>query len=936
MAETVREMVVRMTMDAGNFKKAASDINGQIRNLNRELRGMGDGVDGSKLQEKLSLQQSAVKNLENAVAAARLTLNKSLGTDTELAAAKDLANLESRLERAKQEALNTELQLRQLDGVRLQNLGQSITNIGEGLVRFGRKFSLYIGGPLAMLGGKAYKSALSYENVMTDLGIATETTGEELEAINETVLELSENIPFTYQELGGLMATLARAGVPADDLERVTRIVAGLGKTTDVSSEESAAAMIKFMNVMGMPLSQIENFASALIGLGNEGVSTGTEIFEMGQKIAPIAKLAGMTGVEVLAMASAFSSMGISAEAGGTSAGKMITMLQMAAETGEGLEDLSRMMGLTEQQFKTMWNEDKSDTIINFFDALSKGGADGNQTVLALLQDLGVSEVRLRNLMASAASNPDMFREMVGIGQKAWDENKAFAEGTEKAYSTIESKQDIALNKMENTLADYGENVAEIVQPVIQAVGDLADKFGELDEETQTRWVKVGMALIALGPAASFLGTVAKGVGGIVGWIGKVKAGEAGALVKVLKALASPELLAVLAGVGVGAGIFGLLMDLETPTERIVNNLKNIEIGIDEKAYAETTEALAALKAQSDALSGKTGEHNKNVSAAVKAGYGTSSMYGTSLGFEARLTEQTISEIAGRYAADIDRLNGAIGAEMDKAKQKQLADQRDALQARWDADVAAAKANYMAQVSALVAGMMSSQPEAKAALERASKDYDILAALHDVSEKVMATYDDAAINALWRSLFTPEVLNTYFEGQKFEDLVPSTAINLLQQALVDSLSDSLKTAGGEDSIANTLLQAILNDPLAAGMFDATLATGALDGLVELLDFKSAGEQAGLDFGEKLTPGLADGIMGASSESVRKMTQLGDDLSKEAERAGAKAAAAFVKGFGTPVLNAPVLQTTPSTGSIKAISGGLNDLQRQRRAGYGQV
>lgn len=935
MAETVREMVVRMTMDAGNFKKAASDINGQIRNLNRELRGMGDGVDGSKLQEKLSLQQSAVKNLENAVAAARLTLNKSLGTDTELAAAKDLANLESRLERAKQEALNTELQLRQLDGVRLQNLGQSITNIGEGLVRFGRKFSLYIGGPLAMLGGKAYKSALSYENVMTDLGIATETTGEELEAINETVLELSENIPFTYQELGGLMATLARAGVPADDLERVTRIVAGLGKTTDVSSEESAAAMIKFMNVMGMPLSQIENFASALIGLGNEGVSTGTEIFEMGQKIAPIAKLAGMTGVEVLAMASAFSSMGISAEAGGTSAGKMITMLQMAAETGEGLEDLSRMMGLTEQQFKTMWNEDKSDTIINFFDALSKGGADGNQTVLALLQDLGVSEVRLRNLMASAASNPDMFREMVGIGQKAWDENKAFAEGTEKAYSTIESKQDIALNKMENTLADYGENVAEIVQPVIQAVGDLADKFGELDEETQTRWVKVGMALIALGPAASFLGTVAKGVGGIVGWIGKLTAKGVLNFENLFSALTSPAGQFALVASAI-TGIVLALESIQSPTEQILEGLKNIEIGIDEKAYAETTEALAALKAQSDALSGKTGEHNKNVSAAVKAGYGTSSMYGTSLGFEARLTEQTISEIAGRYAADIDRLNGAIGAEMDKAKQKQLADQRDALQARWDADVAAAKANYMAQVSALVAGMMSSQPEAKAALERASKDYDILAALHDVSEKVMATDDDAAIDALWRSLFTPEVLNTYFEGQKFEDLVPSTAIILLQQALVDSLSDSLKTAGGEDSIANTLLQAILNDPLAAGMFDATLATGALDGLVEVLDFKSAGEQAGLDFGEKLTPGLADGIMGASSESVRKMTQLGDDLSKEAERAGAKAAAAFVKGFGTPVLNAPVLQTTPSTGSIKAISGGLNDLQRQRRAGYGQV
>jgi TP901 family phage tail tape measure protein len=936
MAETVREMVVRMTMDAGNFKKAASDINGQIRNLNRELRGMGDGVDGSKLQEKLSLQQSAVKNLENAVAAARLTLNKSLGTDTELAAAKDLANLESRLERAKQEALNTELQLRQLDGVRLQNLGQSITNIGEGLVRFGRKFSLYIGGPLAMLGGKAYKSALSYENVMTDLGIATETTGEELEAINETVLELSENIPFTYQELGGLMATLARAGVPADDLERVTRIVAGLGKTTDVSSEESAAAMIKFMNVMGMPLSQIENFASALIGLGNEGVSTGTEIFEMGQKIAPIAKLAGMTGVEVLAMASAFSSMGISAEAGGTSAGKMITMLQMAAETGEGLEDLSRMMGLTEQQFKTMWNEDKSDTIINFFDALSKGGADGNQTVLALLQDLGVSEVRLRNLMASAASNPDMFREMVGIGQKAWDENKAFAEGTEKAYSTMESKQDIALNKMENTLADYGENVAEIVQPVIQAVGDLADKFGELDEETQTRWVEVGMALIALGPAASFLGKVAKGVGGIVGWIGKVKAGEAGALVKVLKALASPELLAVLAGVGVGAGLFGLLMDLETPTERIVNNLKNIDIKFNENSYNATKQALEELQAQSDALSGYEGRKNKALSEAIKSGLvRTSADFGTAVGYEAAFTRDQVLTIVGSYEEQLDELAVAIGETTDEHERQRLADRRNALIEQRDNEVRLAKENYMAQVSALISGIMQAQPEAAAALQRASKDYDLFALISEWY-KGINTGTDAEQAGRLRQI-TQAVKDLGYEdfiyGLTSDNVEP--AMLDLQNFLADRLAKDFETVS-KGELGFGLLQNILENAMTAENFDPTLATGLLDGLVELLDFRNAADRMTTDFEWALTPGLADGIMGASSESVRKMTQLGDDLSKEAERAGAKAAAAFVKGFGTPVLNAPVLQTTPSTGSIKAISGGLNDLQRQRRAGYGQV
>ena len=40
MAATTRKMVIRLTMDAGGFKKTAKENNRQIKNIDSEIKGM--------------------------------------------------------------------------------------------------------------------------------------------------------------------------------------------------------------------------------------------------------------------------------------------------------------------------------------------------------------------------------------------------------------------------------------------------------------------------------------------------------------------------------------------------------------------------------------------------------------------------------------------------------------------------------------------------------------------------------------------------------------------------------------------------------------------------------------------------------------------------------------------------------------------------------
>ena len=153
--------------------------------------------------------------------------------------------------------------------------------------------------------------------------------------------------------------------------------------------------------------------------------------------------------------------------------------------------------------------------------------------------------------------------------------------------------------------------------------------------------------------------------------------------------------------------------------------------------------------AELDAAYGGTGE-------AVKAGYGTVAMFGTSLGYEAELAQRDIADASAKYGAAINDYNAKIVAAVeagDNALAASLAASRDTAQTEWDTSIGTIKTAYTLAVSELINGMMKSQPEAAAQLEKIAKQYDLMTAL----QNAMNIDDEAA----WREFFSPEVIAEY-------------------------------------------------------------------------------------------------------------------------------------------------------------------------------
>ena len=531
MAESVRELVVTLSLDAGTFAKTCTDINSQIKGVQAEFNNITAGVDSwqstiagreaklNALTETLGLQQTKISTIVTELKKA----NDALAADpTNINKARNKSDLERKLNDAEAAAKRTKAEIEAINKVKFTEFATKMTTLGTSLKTFGRKFSMYIGGPLAALGIKSFNLAQDYETASARLQIATQATDEQMSGLNDTILGMTTEIPVSYVEIAGLMKTLSEAGVPIENLEKITRQIEALKATSDIT-DENVTDMVRFMEIMKIPIEDIDKFSSALFSLGINSIATSGEIFAMATRMGSTGALAGFSAQEILALATAYTSLGIEAEAGGTAANKLAKEFQLAAETGNGahasLEQISGVMGITVEQFKSMQATDPAGLMLDFFDSLKNGGEEGNASVLALLDSLGITEARLSNLAATAANNPDFFAEMMQGSETAWNDTSAAAEATATAYDTSASKTAISLNEIENNAADAGTNVVEAVQPIIDAIANITAEFGKLDEDTQTNWVKVAGALILLGPAASGIGSVATSVGGMIKWI---------------------------------------------------------------------------------------------------------------------------------------------------------------------------------------------------------------------------------------------------------------------------------------------------------------------------------------------------------------------------------------------------------------------------------
>lgn len=613
MAATIKGITVQIGSDTTGLAAALSDVNKHARDIQSELRQVEkllkfDPHDTELLAQKQQLLADQVENTRQKLD----TLKTAQEQVNEQFKKGEISEEQHRA--FQRELIKTEDQLRsyeeQLKKVNIQStdfvakageIGLKLQDIGKNLTDVGKKWSTHVTAPLTALGVISAKSAIDFESAFAGVRKTVDASEEEFATLEQGIRDMAKEIPAAATEIAGVAEAAGQLGIQTEAILGFTRTMTDLGVATNLTAEEAATNLARFANIVQMPQTEFDKLGSTIVALGNNLATTEAEIVEMAMRLAGAGAQVGLTEAEIMALSGALSSVGIRAEAGGSAFSKLMMQMQLASEigpraneiiaqTGRSLRDLeilsnedakafkevaasigltgtelkdymtaardleqfATVTGQSAEEFSEAFKEDAVATIGAFIEGLSTAEERG-VSAIAVLEEMGITEIRLRDSLLRAAGAQEVFANAVVIGTQAWDENIALTKEAEQRYATTESQLQMMKNSLTDVAITFGEILLPAITSVVKEIGKFADWLGSLNPETQRTIVIVATLAAAIGPVALIIGKVTSAVGVLLPFLATLGGFVMKTLIPAIAGISAPALAVIGVIVGLAA-----------------------------------------------------------------------------------------------------------------------------------------------------------------------------------------------------------------------------------------------------------------------------------------------------------------------------------------------------------------------------------------------
>ena len=314
------------------------------------------------------------------------------------------------------------------------------------------------------LGAYAIKTASDFETAFIGVRKTTNLTEKEYKDLENRFIDLSQEIPKTFEELSQIGEIAGQLGVTGvDNLTKFTETIARISDSTNLTLEQAATDFARIANVMGEPLENIDRMGAAVVDLGNNFATSEAEIVDMSKRIMGAGKTIGLSTPEVFGMSAALSSLGIRSEMGGSAISRaMITISKSVSEGGEELTNYANVAGMSIDEFSEAWKTKPVEAMSNVIVGLKKVSESGGNT-FGVLEDLDLKSIRISDTMLRLSNSEDGITKSIDASIKAWKENKALTEESDKKYASFTSQIDILKNTFIALIKPIGEELIPVI-----------------------------------------------------------------------------------------------------------------------------------------------------------------------------------------------------------------------------------------------------------------------------------------------------------------------------------------------------------------------------------------------------------------------------------------------------------------------------------------
>lgn len=386
----------------------------------------------------------------------------------------------------------------------VQEFGKSTTSIGASvpgmLNGIGKGLTAALTVPITAGFAASVKASSDFESALTGVAKTTNLSGKELEAMGTAIKNMAREVPASTTEIAAVAEAAGQLGISKENIMGFTRTMIDMGEATNLTSEEAATAFARFANITQMPQTEMSNLGSTVVALGNNFATTEKEIVDMGLRLAATGTQIGLNQAEVMGLATAMSSVGISAEAGGSAMSTVMQKINTAVlSSSDKVQGFAKVAGMSASEFSTAWREQPTVAIEAFIQGLKKIQDSGGD-VNGALKELGINGLREVDTLARLAGAGDMVSQAFDMANESFSQNTALSDEAAQRYGTFASQVKTLWNSIKEVGVVIGDMLLPYVQQAVDFIGNLVKGFLELDPSAQKAIVVIAGIAAAIGP----------------------------------------------------------------------------------------------------------------------------------------------------------------------------------------------------------------------------------------------------------------------------------------------------------------------------------------------------------------------------------------------------------------------------------------------------
>ena len=468
--------------DLNKTKSALRDVDNLLKldPKNTDLLKQKQELLGKQVKltkEKLEEEQKALEQLQNA-ANSNDTIEQQQALQREIASTK--AYLED-AEKAEKDFGSVGTQQVAAVGGKLQELGGTIADVGEGLTK-------YVTGPLLALGGASVAAFNDVDKGADIVVKKTGATGDALDDMTERMKSLATTIPTDFETAGSAIGEVnTRFGLTGDALEELSGQFIKFADLNDTDVSSSIDSVQKALAAYGLGA---EDAGALLDRLNKTGQQTGASVDSLASGL--------------VSNAAAFQEMGLGIDESVNLMGQLETS---GANSSAVMGGLKRVLKESAEQ-----GIDMSDALADLQDEILNG-TDDMDGLTAAYELFGKQGDQIYN----AVKNGSL--DFQALGEAAEDAGGSVSDTFEETVDPVDDLK-MVMNELKEVGSELGGVLLEVLKPAIDKVKEVVDKIKEawnnLTPEQKEQVTQIGMIVAAIGPLLLIIGKVISVIGTIM------------------------------------------------------------------------------------------------------------------------------------------------------------------------------------------------------------------------------------------------------------------------------------------------------------------------------------------------------------------------------------------------------------------------------------